>query len=67
MAFLANQIFGISKSHIETKKVFNLVGVWTTLQQFHLQVENLDWIITIVKNCLDDLGVNCIQNKNMKD
>jgi hypothetical protein len=67
VAFLSNQNFGIPRSHIETKKVFNLVGIWTILQQFHLQVENLDRIITIVRNCLDDPCVNCIQNKNMKD
>jgi hypothetical protein len=47
--------------------MFNLVGVWTILWQFRLQVENLDRIITIVKNWLDDPCVNCIPNKNMKD
>jgi hypothetical protein len=30
-------------------------------------VENLDKIISIVKNWLDDLHMNCMQNKNMKD
>jgi hypothetical protein len=30
-------------------------------------VENLDKIITIVKNWLDDLHMNCMPNKNMKD
>ncbi len=67
MAFLANQSFCIPRSDIETKRVFSLVGVWTTLWQFHLQMENLDRIITIVKNWLDDLCMNCIPNKNMKN
>ncbi len=30
-------------------------------------MENLDKIITIVKNWLDDLHMNCMPNKNMKD
>jgi hypothetical protein len=47
--------------------VFNLVGIWTTLQQFHLQVEKLDRIIAIVKNWLDDPHMNYIPNKNMKN
>jgi len=32
-----------------------------------LQVENLDRIITIVKNWLDDPQVNCMPHKTMKD
>ncbi len=67
MAFLANQIFCIPRSHIETKRVFSLVGMCTTLWQFRLQMENLDRIITIVKNWLDDPCVIYIPNKNMKD
>ncbi len=30
-------------------------------------MENLDRIITIVKNWLDDPRLNCIPNKNVKD
>jgi hypothetical protein len=30
-------------------------------------VENLDKIITIVKNLLDDPQVNCMPTKNMRD
>ncbi len=30
-------------------------------------MENLDKIITILKNWFDDLHVNCMPNKNMKD
>jgi hypothetical protein len=67
MAFLANQILGIPRSQIEIKRFFSLVEVWKTLLQFCLQLENLDKIITIVKNWLYDSCMNCIPNKNMKD
>jgi hypothetical protein len=31
-----------------------------------LQLKILDWIITLVKNWLDDLHLNCIANANFK-
>jgi hypothetical protein len=64
---MAKQIFGIPRSQIETKRVFNLARILTTLQRCHLHVENLDRIITIGKNWHDDPQVNRMPNKTMKD
>jgi len=50
VAFLTKQILDIPRSQIETKRIFSLARVLIALQQSCLQVENLDMIITIVKN-----------------
>ncbi len=67
VAFMAKHILGILWSQIETKRIFNLVRVLIALWRCHLQVENLDRIMTIVKNWLDDPRVNCMPSKTMKD
>jgi hypothetical protein len=67
VVFLAKQILGIPRSQIETKRVFSLVIVLIILQRCQLQVENLDRIIKIVKNCPNNLCINCMSNKTMKD
>jgi hypothetical protein len=59
MSFFANQILGILSSKIETKQVFNLVGVLIALKCCHLQVDNMDWILIIVKNWPNDPRANC--------
>ncbi len=66
MAFLAKQIMGILSSQIEIKWVFSLVGVLITLRCSHLQLENMDRIIIVVKNWFDDLCVNCKPHLNFK-
>jgi hypothetical protein len=44
-----------------------LARVLLSLQQCHLQMENLDKIITIVKNWFNYPHTNCMANKNTKD
>jgi hypothetical protein len=65
--FLAKLIHEIPGSQIKTKCVFNLVGVLTTLKHYHLQVENMDRIITVVKNWPNDPCHNCKPNANLKE
>ncbi len=67
VVFLAKHILGIPRSQIETKRVFSLARVLMPLQRCQLQVINLDRIITIVKNCPNNLCTNCMPNKTMKD
>jgi len=50
VVFLAKQILGIFNSQIETKMVFNLVGVLIALGCYHLEMKILDKIIIVVKN-----------------
>jgi len=66
VGFLAKQVFGIVGSQIEIEKMFNLIGVLTALKRCHLQVQNLDQIITIINNWLDDPCQNCTPNANLK-
>jgi hypothetical protein len=50
VSFLAKQILGIPRSQIEIECVFIPIGVLITLKCCRLQVDNLDRIITMVKN-----------------
>jgi hypothetical protein len=53
--------------HIETKCVFNLVGVSTTLKRCScsLHVKNLNHISTMMKNWYNDPYLNCLQHKDL--
>jgi hypothetical protein len=51
----------------EIERVFSRIGVLTTLECCHLQVQNLDQIITIINNWHDDPCQNCTPNANLKD
>ncbi len=57
---------GITSSQIETKWVFSLAGVLKALRCSRLQVENMDWIIIVVKNWSNDLHANCKPHSNFK-
>jgi hypothetical protein len=50
VGFLVKKILEISSSQIEIERLFNFVGVLTTLKHFFLQVKNMDHIIFVVKN-----------------
>jgi hypothetical protein len=52
-------------SHIETKCVFNLVVVLTTLRCCRLHVKNLNPISTMMKNWYNDPHLNCLQHKDL--
>ncbi len=60
-SFLGKQILGILVSQIETEHAFSLVGVLIALR---LQVDKMDWIVTIGKNWHDD--ANCKPNFDFK-
>jgi len=57
----------MTRSQIVTKRVFSFARVLITLQRCQLQVENWDRIITIVKIFLDNLCINYMLNKTMKN
>jgi hypothetical protein len=46
--------------------VFSLAGVLTSFQSCHLQVKNLDQIITMVKDWFNDPCFNCKKKVDMK-
>jgi len=50
VGFLAKEISGIPRSQFEIERVFNLVGVLTTLKHCRLLVISLGCIIIVVKN-----------------
>jgi hypothetical protein len=47
--------------------MFRLTNILIAFRCCHLQVQNLDWIITIINNWPDDLHLNCTSNVNLKD
>jgi hypothetical protein len=47
--------------------MFSQNGVLTTLKRCHLQVQNLDQIITIINNWPNDSCQNCTPNANLKN
>ncbi len=66
VGFFVQQVFGILRFQIEIERVLNLLGVLTTLRCSHLQVQNLDWIITIINNWRDDAHLNCTLYVDLK-
>jgi hypothetical protein len=62
---IAKHILRIPRSQIEIERVFNLVDVLTTLRHCKLQVDNLNQIITMVKNWLDDPHLNYSLHKDL--
>jgi hypothetical protein len=47
--------------------VFNLASVLTTLKRYSLQLQNLNWITTIINNWPNDPRQNYTPNVNLKD
>jgi hypothetical protein len=48
--FLLDKFLGFWGFRLRPNQMFNLVNVLTSLKHYHLQVENLDGIIIVVKN-----------------
>jgi hypothetical protein len=59
LTYLAQQVMGIVGSQIETKRIFNMVGVITSLKRCQLGIENLDKLVTIMKNWPNDPKFEC--------
>jgi hypothetical protein len=56
---------GILGSQIKIECVFSLASVLTTLRHYRLQVDNLDQIITVVRNWLDNPRLDYSQHKDL--
>ncbi len=50
---------GIVVSQIEIERIFNMVGVITSLRHCWLGIKNLDKFVFIMKNWLDDPKFGC--------
>jgi len=50
---------GIPSSEIETKWIFNIVKIFTSLHQCQLNVQNLDELVMILKNWPSDARTSC--------
>jgi hypothetical protein len=62
VAFLACQVLGIVESQIETKQIFNIAGIMTTLRRFKLGRKNLERLVMITKNWPNDTHERCVGN-----
>jgi hypothetical protein len=61
ISFVARKILKILGSQIETKRIFNIVGVLTSLCHCRLGVENLDKFVIIMKNRSSNARVDCMR------
>jgi hypothetical protein len=66
VGFHAKQIFGILSSQIQIEWTFSIVRLLIALRHCHLQMDNMDWIISIAKNWLDDPLANYKPNFDFK-
>jgi hypothetical protein len=48
------QVFEILKYQIETKIIFSVVGMLTSLRRYKLKIDNLEKLVMIMKNWLVD-------------
>ncbi len=65
VSLLAKQILKIIGSQIEIECVFNLARILITLRHCKLHMDNLDWIITMVKNWPDNSHLNFSWHKDL--
>ncbi len=56
IGFCARQILGIVGFQIETERIFSLVGIFTSLRRYRLQLIFLDKLIFVSKNWPNILG-----------
>jgi hypothetical protein len=57
--FCARKILGIVGPQIETKRIFSLARILTSLKKCHFQSENLDKLIFVNKNWPADPRIGC--------
>ncbi len=65
VGFLAQYIFRIVGSQIETKGIFSLARIFTHLKRCRLQIENLEKLIFVSKNWPNDLRIGCKSPSNL--
>ncbi len=63
--FLTKRILGIIGSQIETKRIFPLVGILTSLRRYWLQSEILDILIFVSQNWPNDPRVGCTMSSTL--
>jgi hypothetical protein len=54
IAKLAKAILGILSSQIETKRIFSITSILTSLHHCHLGPKNLNFLLLLIKNRFDD-------------
>jgi hypothetical protein len=59
VGFFSRQILGIISSQIEIEKIFSLTHILINLKKCHLQLENLENLISMNKNWPNDVKVCC--------
>ena len=67
VGFLARQYLGILGSHIETERIFLVVGILCNLRRSRLGLENLNNLIMIYKNWPSDSRTDCKLYEHLAD
>jgi hypothetical protein len=65
VGLLAQQILGVVRFQIETKRILSLVGIFTNLKRCCLQIENLKKLIFVNKNWPNDPRIGCKSPSNL--
>ncbi len=67
VGFCAKQILGIVGSQIETKRMFSLTGILTSIKRCCLQYKKLDKLIFVSKNWPNDPSIGCKSPSSLVD
>ncbi len=59
VTFLAHHVLGIVGSQRKTEKIFSLIGIFTNFRRCHLQLDNLDMLIFVLKIWPNNPKVGC--------
>jgi hypothetical protein len=59
LVFFSRQILRIISSQIEIERIIFLIHILTNLKNCHLQLENLENLISVSKNWPNDVRVGC--------
>jgi len=67
IGFCTKQILKIVRSQIETKSIFSLARILTSLKRCCLQLKNLDKLIFVNKNWPNDPKIGCKSQSSLSD
>lgn len=63
--YFSMPLFGIPRSQIEIEWIFSIDGILTAFCRCHLQIDNLDKLISVNKNWPSDPQTSCVKPSNL--
>jgi intracellular sulfur oxidation DsrE/DsrF family protein len=65
LVFFSKQILGLIGSQIDIERIFSIIHILTNLEKYHLQLENLENLISMTKNWPNDVRVGVQAHSSM--